>query len=292
MAVHDGEFQIDDELVAGLTARQMPEWSHLPLRRLDTAGTVNVAYRLGKDMLVRLPRLAGLQNGPLRESRWLPEIAPAVPLEIPEYLALGAPTDEYPSPWSVLGWIDGENAVPSALSDTTGAARRLGEFVLALRGVSTDDAPDGNSRGRGLASMDTAFRDYLTQFRNSSGQPEILRTWEACLAAPEWDGPPTWFHSDLHSGNLLARAGELVAVIDFEGCSVGDPSSDLIAAWWMFDADSRPIFRDTIQPDEAQWIRGMGWALYMTVAAIPYHTDTNPEFAAMARSALDQIRAS
>lgn len=81
-------------------------------------------------------------------------------------------------------------------------------------------------------------------------------------------------------------------IIDFEGCSVGDPSSDLIAAWWMFDADSRPIFRDTIQPDEAQWIRGMGWALYMTVAAIPYHTDTNPEFAAMARSALDQIRAS
>jgi len=291
MALHDGEFRIDDELVAGLIARQMPEWSHLSLRRLDTAGTVNVAYRLGEDMLVRLPRHVDFQDGPLRESRWLPEIAPAVPLEIPEYLALGAPTDEYPSPWSVLGWIDGENAVPSALSDTTGATRRLGEFVLALRGVSTDDAPDGNSRGRGLASKDSAFRRYLTLFPNNRDRTEILHIWEACLAALEWDGPPTWYHGDLHSGNLLARDGDVVAVIDFEGCGVGDPSSDLIAAWWMFDADSRPIFRDTIQPDEAQWIRGMGWALYMTVAAIPYYTDSNPEFAAMARRALDQIRA-
>jgi aminoglycoside phosphotransferase (APT) family kinase protein len=287
--MHEGEFRIDDELVAGLIASQMPEWSQLPLVRLDTTGTVNVTYRLGDDKFVRLPRHAAYRNGPVTESQWLPRFAPRVPLRVPEYLALGTPTDVYPSPWSVLGWIEGEHADPSTLSSLDRAAERLGRFILAIRAMGTEGAPDSSSRGRGLAGVDADARRFLGMLPDDIDQPEVLAVWESCLAAPEWGGQPTWFHGDLHSGNLLARQGELIAVLDFEGCGVGDPSSDLIAAWWLFDDASRETFFDTIGPDEASLLRGKGWALYMCIAGIPYYMDTNPGFVTMARRALSQI---
>ena len=120
----------------------------------------------------------------------------------------------------------------------------------------------------------------------------LREIWESCVSTPAWTGQPTWFHSDLHSGNLLARRGELVAVIDFEGSSVGDPSSDLIAAWWLFDQSSRKVFRATVNSDSAPWRRGMGWALYMSVTAISYYRDTNPGLTRMARHAINQILSS
>lgn len=287
--LHDGEFHIDDDLVRGLIADQLPAWSGLELRRIETSGTVNVIYRLGTDKLVRLPRLDAFSNGPLREARWLPEFASRVPLQIPEHLVLGTPTEAYASAWSVLSWIPGDNATPASLSDLNRTAEQLGEFVLALRKVGTEGAPDGSYCGHGLAGRDADARRAIGQLPDGFDRSALIEVWESCLAAPVWNGEPTWFHSDLHSGNLLARDGDLVAVIDFEGCSVGDPSSDLIAAWWLFAEPSRITFRETVNPDEASWRRGKGWALYMAVAAIPYYGVTNPGFTDMARHAIDEI---
>lgn len=289
MSLHDDEFHIDDEMVAKIIATQMPQWAELRLQRLDTAGTVNVIYRLGDDKLVRLPRLAVYSQGPLRESQWLPKLAPVLPLQIPEYLALGVPTPEYPSAWSVLRWIQGENATPAVLLDLNRAAELLGRFVVALRAVDTQAAPAGSNRGHGLAGVDADVRRSLPQLPNDIDRLAVTEVWESCLAAPVWDGVPTWFHGDLHAGNLLARDGELVAVIDFEGSSVGDPASDLIAAWWLFEESDRDTFLDTVNPDGASIRRGMGWALSMCILAIPYYHNTNPGFADMARRALDQI---
>ena len=287
--VHDGEFHIDDGLVSDLIAEQMPAWSGLEMRRIETSGTVNVIYRLGTDKLVRLPRLDAFSSGPLREARWLPEFASRLPLQIPEYLALGSPTKAYPSAWSVLSWIQGDNASQANLWNLHRTAEQLGEFVLALREVGTAGAPDGSYRGHGLAGRDADAHRAIEQLPADFDQGALKRVWESCHSAPVWNGDPAWFHSDLHSGNLLARDGDLVAAIDFEGCSVGDPSSDLIAAWWLFDSSSRITFREAINPDEPSWRRGKGWALFMAVAAIPYYGETNPGFTDMARQAIDEI---
>lgn len=289
MTLHEDEFHIDISVVADLIAAQMPEWSELPLRRLDTAGTVNFTYRLGSDMLVRLPRAPAYSRGPLRESRWLPIFEPLLPLQISNHLALGTGTDAYPSPWSVLSWIPGENATPRTLSDLTDAATRLGEFVVALRGVGTAGGPGNHRRGHGLERKHADALRYILQLPDDIDRSAVRELWEACLLAPTWDGPPLWFHGDLHSGNLLALDGELTAVIDFEDCGVGDPASDLIAAWWLFDESSRDTFLGIIDPDDASLRRGMGWALYMCIAGIPYYQHSNPEFAGMARTALNQI---
>jgi len=269
---------------------QMPQWSELPLHRMETSGTANVAYQLGDDKLVRLPRAANFAQGPQREARWLPTFAPRVPLEVPSYLALGVPTEPYPSHWSVLRWIEGKPADTSTLHDLHKAASDLGAFVLALRKVPTRGAPeDGNYRAFGLAKVDGDLRHWVQRLPGDIDRSAVLAVWESCLSVGEWQSPPTWLHSDLRGDNLIARNRRLVGVIDWEGCTVGDPSADYLPAWWLFDGASRETFRATSKAEHSDWLRAKGWALHMSVVAIPYYEDTNPMFVAQARSALNEI---
>ena len=290
MPLHDNEFPIDIGLVGELLTRQMPQWKGLPLHQFRTSGTVNVTFRLGDDKLVRLPRTRDFANGPERESLCLPAFTGRVPLEVPAFLALGVPTDSYPSHWSVLSWIEGTSADRSTLRDLRSAATALGEFVVALRRVSTDGAPQGgNYRAFGLSKVDQGLRRWASKLPDDIDQTAVLRVWEQCLAVGDWDGPPTWLHSDLRGDNLIADHGNVVGVIDWEGCTVGDPSADYLPAWWLFDSDTRHTFRTASNATHPGWMRAKGWALHMAVAAIPYYTETNPAFVAQARKALAEI---
>ena len=161
---------------------------------------------------------------------------------------------------------------------------------MALQAVSTEDAPEGgNYRGFGLAKVDRSFRTWAARLPSDIDRLAVLARWDTCLTAAPWNGPPTWLHSDLRGDNLIARDGRLVAVIDWEGCTVGDPCSDYLAAWWLFDSDSRRTFRDAVAARPDDWLRAMGWALHMAVLAIPYYAESNPVFVAQARQALGEI---
>lgn len=289
--LHEGEFPIDDALVAGLIADQFPQWADLPLSRVQSSGTVNAIYRLGNHMAVRMPRLGEFSAGIERELRWLPVLAPFLPVPIPETVAEGAATDRYPSPWSVLRWIDGENATLANLADPIRAATRLGEFVRAFRGVDIAGAPIANDRGLPLVRRDSPTRAAIEMVADEFAADELNAAWDRALGASPWIGEPVWFHGDLHTGNLLATSGELSAVIDFGGCSVGDPTCDLIAGWWVFAGDSRRAFREAVQADDDSWRRGRGWALSVALIALPYYVDSNPVFAEMARSAIRSVLA-
>ena len=292
MALHDNEFPVDDDLVNRLLGEQMPQWRDLSLRRLATSGTVNVVYRLGDDKVVRLPRAPHLTSGPQREAQWMQTFAAHLPLAIPQFLALGEPTGSYPSHWTVLEWIDGTTASPSTLVELGDAAADLGEFVCALRMVPTAGAPaDGSYRGFGLRKADAGFRRWVKKLPADIDQSAANRVWDSCLAVGDRTEPPTWFHSDLRGDNLIVRDDRLIAVIDWEGCSVGDPSADLLGAWWLFDGDSRDALRTATQAGAAEWKRAKGWALHMAVLAIPYYADTNRAFVDQARRALEEILA-
>ncbi|MDH4277030.1 MAG: aminoglycoside phosphotransferase family protein [Acidimicrobiia bacterium] len=292
MALHENEFPVNDDLVHRLLFEQVPQWSDLPLERLATSGTVNVIYRLGDDKVVRLPRAPHLGSGPEREARWMPVFAAHLPLTVPRFLALGEPTEWYPSYWTVLEWIDGMTASASTLDDLDAAAVALGEFACALRTVPTAGAPaGGNYRGFGLGKADPDFRLWVAELPADIDRSAATRVWESCLAVGDRTDPPTWFHSDLRGDNLIVQDGRLCAVIDWEGCTVGDPSADLLAAWWLFDGDSRETFRSASQAGADDWKRAKGWAVYMAVAAIPYYAATNQIFAEQAQRALGEILA-
>src|SRR5262245_26260638 len=105
--MHADELDIGVPLVRRLLAAQFPQWMHLPVQPVPSAGTDNALFRLGDDLALRLPRRASTAVQPEKESRWLPRLAPFLPLAIPVPLATGTPGADYPFSWSVCRWLQG-----------------------------------------------------------------------------------------------------------------------------------------------------------------------------------------
>lgn len=293
--MHSEEADIDAQLVRTLLAEQFPQWADLPVELCPSSGTDNAMYRLGEDKVVRLPRVPWTVAQLEKEQRWLPQLAPALPLVVPVPLALGKPGAGYPWPWSVYTWLDGVEATADHLSDLRQAAEDLAGFLLALRSVDATDGPvpgDHNfGRGVPLADRDANVRAALAQLTDDIDTDAAAAAWEAALRAPRWEGAPVWIHGDLQPSNLLAVRGRLSGVIDFGGLGVGDPACDLLIAWNLFFGESRAAFRAALAVDDATWARGRGWALSVALIALPYYRDTNPAIASQARHVIDEVLA-
>jgi aminoglycoside phosphotransferase (APT) family kinase protein len=279
--MHEDEVATDAALVQRLLAAQFPQWAGLAIERVASSGTDNALYRLGTDMVVRLPRIDWAVGAVEKERTWLPVLAPLLPVEVPLPLASGEPGDGFDWPWTVYTWLDGDN--PPIGGGTVALARELAAFVRALQSVPPD-GPRG-SRGGPLTREDAAIRRALAQL----DAPGAVELWEEALHAPPWDGSPTWLHGDLMASNLLLRDGHLAAVIDFGTCGVGDPACDLLPAWNFFPRDARELYRAELGVDDATWLRGRGWALAKAVQAIPYYKETNPPLANNGRHVLREL---
>lgn len=291
--MHADEVETDVALVRRLLARQFPRWAGLPVRPVPSAGTDNALYRLGEDMAVRLPRIGWAVDAVAREQRWLPWLAPHLPLPVPEPLGAGLPDAGYPWPWSVYRWLPGEEAQVDRIRDLEETALSLAEFVTALHRVEgTDRAPGGRTgRGAPLATRDAATRSAIAALDGEVDTGVVTAAWEEALAAPVWDHPGVWVHGDLTPGNLLLVDGRLSAVIDFGALNVGDPAVDLLVAWNLFTGESRARYRAALEVDDATWARGRGWALSVALIALPYYRDTNPVITAMSRRVIAEVLA-
>ena len=289
------EVDVNVSLVRRLLAAQFPKWEGLPLEPVDSTGTDNAIFRLGEDMCVRLPRAGWAIKQVDKEQRWLPMLAPLLPLPIPVPLAMGVPAEGYPWRWSVYSWLVGETATCERITDQRQFAIALAQFVAALRRIDTAGGPPAGShnffRGVPLERRDTDFRDAVATLHNTLDADAVIAAWEAALRAPAWADPPVWIHGDLAAGNLLVEQGRLSAVIDFGGLGVGDPACDLFVAWNIFSSEARKVFREALTADDATWARGRGWALFIALNAIPDHQDINPVIVASARHMIDEVLA-
>lgn len=287
--MHVDEVSTDVDLVRGLLASQLPEWASLPLERVPSHGTDNALYRLGDDMVVRLPRIGWAVSGLERELEWLPRLAPRLPVEIPVPLATGTPEDGYPWPWAVYRWLSGENPPVAQTGDRDSLARDVVALIHGFRQIDFEGPPC--RRGLPLLTQDNAVRAALAELEGEIDVAAATAAWETALGAPEWRGPPTWVHGDLLPGNLLVREQRLTGVLDFGLVGVGDPACDLIAAWSVLPSCARRVLREELEVDDATWARGRGWALSLGLIALPYYKDTNPGFADVARHLIDEVLA-
>jgi aminoglycoside phosphotransferase (APT) family kinase protein len=277
--MHANEVATSIDLVARLIAAQYPQWAGLPIVPVPSAGTDNALYRLGVDMVVRLPRIDWAIGQAEKERTWLPRLAPFLPLKVPVQLAMGEPGEGYPWQWSVYRWLHGESATFEHLANPRQAAFDLARFITALQQIDTTGGPvavEHKLRGASLKMRDARTREAIALLKGLIDTKAAMRIWEAAVSAPEWDREPVWFHGDLLSGNLLVDRGRLSAVIDFGGLGVGDPACDLMIAWSLFSGESREWFRSALAVDDATWTRGRGQAISQAAIFIPYYLDTNP----------------
>jgi aminoglycoside phosphotransferase (APT) family kinase protein len=264
---------VDVEQVRRLVGQQFPRWADHPVRPVASGGWDNWTFHLGAGMLVRLPSASEYALAVDKEHRWLPVLAPQLPLPIPVPLAKGVSGAGYPYSWSVYQWLGGEPASASCLADPGRFAVDLAGFLAALRSIDPADGPRPGKhnwfRGGTLRTYERQVQNALAELDGHIDAGLAREIWNSALDA-RWDGAEAWFHGDVAAGNLLLRDGQLAAVIDFGTCGVGDPACDLAIAWTMLTAESRHAFRQRLLVDEAAWARGRGWALWKTLVACAY----------------------
>lgn len=284
------KLEIDVSLVRRLLV-QFPQWADLPVKRVAFDGWDNTTFRLGEDLSVRLPSAQAYAGQVEKEHRWLPRLAPLLPLPIPVPLAMGVPANGYPWHWSVYRWLEGENATIKSIADLQQFATTLAQFLAALQRIDPADGPPPGQhnffRGGPLTTYDSETRDAIATLRGKIDADAVTAVWEAALRAT-WHGPPVWLHGDVSAGNLLVEKGRLNAVIDFGCTAVGDPACDLTIAWTLFSGESRNAFREALPLDRATWARGRGWALWKGLITLVKRA-TNPTKARNARGVIDDV---
>jgi aminoglycoside phosphotransferase (APT) family kinase protein len=274
--MHRDEVDVDDSLVARLLAAQMPALAGRPIVRVDPWGTDNGIWRLGDDLVVRLPRIGWAEGQVTFEATWLPRLAPHLPIRVPEPVAIGEPGEGYPFRWAVHRWLPGEGAGPDTIGDAVTFALELADVVRQLRAIPTPGAPPASNRARPLHEYDAATRRAIAEAAHLIDAEAATAVWDEALAAEPHAGPPVWVHADLE-GNCLVQGGHLSGLVDWGSACAGDPAVDVQVVWSpLFTPESRVVFLDALAGDTATVARSRGAAINQACAALPYYLRTYP----------------
>ena len=275
------DIAVDLALAERLVADQFPDLSTLPLR-VATEGWDNVIFRLGDGMALRIPRREMAASLIDHEQRWLPFLAPLLPIEIPAPLRSGAPTPYFPYPWSVVAWVPGQMALHDPLRLPEAAT--LGAFLKTLHNIALPDDPPANPyRGGSLAERRQLYRQRLATARPELGERHADSTRSLLLEVFEMAAPrsSTWLHGDLHSKNVISRDGSIAAIIDWGDICTGDPATDLASLWILFEPEAHHAFWSSYgEIEEDLLTRARAWAVAFGLMLHDSHHEADPKFAA------------
>ncbi len=277
--MHADQLGVSCEDVAGLVADQFPRWRQLPVTQVASHGTVHLLFRLGDELVARLPmQLADpgtVQAALAAEQRAARLLLGRVPVATPEPVAMGAPGRAYPMPWAVYRWLPGETACGGPAGDARFGAD-LARFVAAVRDIDTGGRTfDGRGRGGRLADVDDYVDGCLALDTTPFTAGHLRDLWAALRSTPRTE-PDVMTHGDLMPGNLLVSHGRLSAVIDVGTVGPADPALDLQPAWNLLSGAARAAFRAGLDVDDAAWDRGRAWAFAQAIGCLDYYRHTNP----------------
>ena len=285
------EVEIDESLVSSLLEEQHRDLAERPLVHLDT-GFDNVLWRLGDDLLIRMPRRAVASTLIANEQRWLPHLAPRLPLPVPAPARLGRPSPLFPWPWSIVPWLAGVPADREPVTNAVDAATRLGAFLGALHHDAPSSAPHNDWRGVPLAVRAVTFEERMVDLGDHIEAVLVRPVWEAALAAAPFSGRPRWVHGDLHPGNILVADGTVVAIIDFGDMCAGDPATDVAAVWMALPSEGVDAFWEAYgSPDRSLVSRSLGWTVLFGLMLLQIGLRDHPTYERVARLALERAAA-
>ncbi|PWI12836.1 aminoglycoside phosphotransferase [Streptomyces sp. Act143] len=254
------EIEITADLVRELLHEQHPDLADLALHEVP-GGWGNQMWRLGDELAVRMQRMDRTPELQLKERRWLPELAPRLPLPVPTPVRCGEPSERFPKHWTVMTWVPGEPLDHGTIRRGPHAADTLAGFLRALHVPAPPDAPVATDRGAHPRDCTGGFDDFFHAVVPDDIAADVREVWDDAVAAPAWQGPPMWVHGDLHPANVVVSDGTLAGIVDFGDLFAGDPAWDLAAAWVLLPAGTAARFFDTYaHADEAAIRRARGLA--------------------------------
>ena len=259
----DAEIEVTADLVRDLLREQHPDLAGLAVREVP-GGWGNQMWRLGDELAVRVQRMDRTPDLQLKERRWLPVLAPRLPLPVPTPVRFGEPSERFPKHWTVMTWVPGEPLDHAAIGRSTHAADSLAGFLRALHVEAPAEAPIGTDRGAYLRDCTGGFEDFFQAIAPADLADiaaDVRAVWDDAVEAPSWQGPRVWVHGDLHPANVVVSDGTLSGIVDFGALFAGDPAWDLAAAWVLLPAGTAGRFFEMYaQADEAAIRRARGLA--------------------------------
>ena len=294
MRMHANQLTVSTGTVRVLVDDQFPEWRGLPIRSIESQGTVNAIFRIGDHLAARFP----LQPEDVESARrWLKaeaeaarELVGRTRFATPEPVALGEPAADYPLPWSVQTWVPGVVATDDDLAGSVAFAHDLAEFIGDVRRIDTRGRKfSGHGRGGDLPSHDAWMETCFNHSEGLLDVPRLRDRWAVLRSLPRGGTGDVMTHGDLIPGNVLVSDGRLAGVLDVGGLGPTDPALDLVSAWHLLDAGPRQVLREDLGCDDLEWERGQAWAFQQAMGAAWYYVDTNPAMSRMGRRTLERI---
>lgn len=285
---------ININLAVKLIAQQFPEFAHLKIKSVTQQGHDNRTYRLGKDMLIRMPTAESYALKVPKEQALLPKIAPYLNIQIPVPIKMGEPSQDYPYPFSIYKWLEGTsiNLLKLDIEVLEQLAFDLAKFLKKLQNIHHVEGPIPGQhnwwRGDHVSVYDKGAREQISKLTNIIDANKAIHLWEAACQT-KWNNPPVWIHGDFAIGNMLMQNHKLSAVIDFGGMSVGDPACDLVIAWTFLSGKSRKIFIKEMALDDNTWLRARAWTLWKATYELCELQDVNSHAATIQKRIIEEV---
>lgn len=266
----EAEVDVSVELVRTLLAEQFPQYAADAISLLAN-GFDNINFRVGEELIARLPRRAVGAELVQHEQAWLPKLAPLIDVPIPAPVHVGVPSADYPWAWSLVRWHEGKTVDLAPLGSD--GREQFIKFLRQIHRAAPNDAPTNAFRGVPLIHRVEAVDDRFAFLVENTDLIDgtIRSVWRRGLEADAETSvrPRTWLHGDLHPRNVLNHRGELAAVLDWGDICVGDPASDLASIWLLFpeqalDIEARVLASD-VYDGELMRDRLRGWAVLFGV---------------------------
>jgi len=281
VAMHPDQIDITVEVVRHLIDEQFTQWRCLPVRRMNSSGTVNALFRLGDLLVVRLPLRYADADSTRRDLETEAQAARTLlgktPFPTPEPVALGAPGAKYPLPWSVQTWLPGTPASDTDPGGSVPFAMDLAAFISAVRAIDTHGHTfSGKGRGGNLRDHDEWMRTCFDKSEDLLDVTPLRRMWAAFRELPPPSSEDTMTHGDLIPGNVLVSGGRLAGILDVGGLGPADPALDLVGGWHLLGDAPRQVFREALGCEDLEWERGKAWAFQQAMGLVWYYATTNP----------------
>ena len=286
--------QITTDLVKRLLDFQFPEYNNLQIKAVKKQGWDNRTFRLGKEKLIRLPSGEYYSEKIIKETKYLPKLAPHLTTKISKPLKLGKPSAIYPFNFAIYEWIEGTSANHLKFTDKElqMIAKDLSVFLNELHHINNLKGPSpGKHNGWGGGELNLFDKDtkiQIDKLRDIINKTKSLDLWEQAKSS-KWNKKPVWIHGDFYFGNFLIQHNKLTGVIDFGGMAKGDPAKDLAIAWTFLKNESREIFKNKIIYDSDTWIRAKGWVLWKATFELCKTQDKNSKYAKSQKKIINDV---
>lgn len=277
---------ITPALASKLIANQFPEYAYLAITPVEKQGHDNRTFRLGNNMLIRMPTGESYALKVPIEQELLPRLKPYLTISIPKPIKMGHPSSDYPFYFSIYKWLEDSSANTVKLDDKNleSVALQLAKFLEELQRIDNVEGPAPGQhnwwRGDHVRVYDDGARKQIHELSDVIDKDKAIALWEQACET-RWNKAPVWIHGDFSSGNIIIKDGKLAGVIDFGGMGVGDPACDLVIAWTFLSGKAHEIFIEAMKLDSDTWLRAKAWCLWKTTFELCQIQDKNSDAASV-----------